>query len=238
MKAAAYMRVSTNRQNPENQEADMRALCRHLRWKNPRFFIEKASGVKDRSVWAEVLRRTTKGEFGAVVVWSIDRMGRNFYEITDAFRAFEDAGVSVASVQEPWVLDLIESPFRPALIAISASYAAFEHRRIRERIFAGLATAKRKGKKIGRPRTISGAALEMAVRLRKLNGTWTEIAAALEKAGHKHPITKKRFPRGTIAYAVNDFLASEEKKTAAGGAGNPPESATAKPAKSRKVKRA
>ncbi len=141
--AAVYLRVSTNRQNPENQAPDCRKLCVSLGWA-PKVFSEQASGTKDRAVWSEIMRRALRGEFCGVVVWSIDRMGRNFFDIQDAMRKLGDAGIPVASARESWVLELSESePLRALLVAIMGFVADVERRRTMDRIQAGLATARR-----------------------------------------------------------------------------------------------
>jgi DNA invertase Pin-like site-specific DNA recombinase len=86
-----------------------------------------------------------------LVIWAIDRFGRsmagNLADVTELDRV----GVSVVSVRESW-LDTF-GPTRPLLLAIFSWVAEQEHARIVERIDAGLATARRKGKRLGRKPT-------------------------------------------------------------------------------------
>lgn len=204
MKAAVYLRVSKSTQNPEHQRPECVALCKAEGWR-PKVFIEKESGRKDRKVWKDVVKRAVRGEFGAVVAWSVDRMGRNYYGIQDSIRDLDDAGVLVATIKEPWILMLEKSPLRSLVVAILGCMAELEGRRIRDRINAGLDTARRKGKRLGRPPVLHGPALAMAITLREETGSsWETIREELHAAGFgPDPKRKsKMFARGTVRSAV------------------------------------
>lgn len=202
--AAVYLRVSKLRQNTTNQRPECLALCKAQGWR-PRVFTETATGRKtDRRVWASVLRRATRGEFSAVVVWSVDRMGRNYFGVTDSVRMLDQADVLVATVKEPWILELEQSPMRSLVVAILGAMAELEGRRIRERIQAGLVTARAKGRRLGRPPVLTGAPLELAGELRRQGQSWNAIREALHAANYR-PDPKRRsrmFAAGTVRSAV------------------------------------
>jgi DNA invertase Pin-like site-specific DNA recombinase len=84
-----------------------------------------------------------------VVVWRLDRFGRNLRHLITAIEDLNAAGVSFVSTGEH--IDTA-SPTGRLLLGIMGSFAEFERERIRERIHAGLARARRQGQKLGRKR--------------------------------------------------------------------------------------
>ena len=206
MKAAIYIRVSTDRQHGANQETETVALCKSRGWK-PYTFAEVASGAKNRSVWQSVLARCVRGEFGAVACWALDRIGRTFYAIHDAIRILDAAGVVVATVREPWLLAGagIDSAHRALMVSQFAWAADFERRRIVERINAGLARARREGKTLGRRPALDGATAMIACDMRADGASWRDIASELHERGHR-TIRGKKITHGTVATVVTAIL--------------------------------
>jgi DNA invertase Pin-like site-specific DNA recombinase len=84
-----------------------------------------------------------------VVCWRLDRFGRNLRHLITAIEELNAAGVSFVSLGES--IDTA-SPTGRLLLGVLGSFAQFERDRIRERITAGLARAKRQGQKLGRRR--------------------------------------------------------------------------------------
>ena len=131
-------------------------------------------------------------------------MGRNYYGVTDSVRVLDQADVLVATVKEPWILELEQSPLRSLVVAILGAMAELEGRRIRERIHAGLVTARAKGHRLGRPPVLTGDALDLAIQLRDRGDSFNAIREALHAAGHR-PDPKRRtrmFAAGTVRSAV------------------------------------
>jgi len=149
MRAAVYLRVSTDRQDERNQEPECNQLAMARGWKWVTYH-EVESGAKDRPQWRKVLEDARRGEIRAVVVWSLDRVGRRMFELIGDIRELDRLGVQVVSVRESW-LDT-GGPARALLLAIFAWVAEHERERLRERTRAGLARAKAEGKTLGRPR--------------------------------------------------------------------------------------
>jgi DNA invertase Pin-like site-specific DNA recombinase len=198
-RGACYLRVSRESQDVAHQRPQVLALCRGLGF-SPVIYEEKASGRSmARPKWARIVERANAGELGAVVAWSIDRLGRNFYGIQSAFQALERAKVTIATVQEPWVFAMSSSELRPLLVAIMGWVADFQLQRMRQQIKAGLETARKRGRVIGRPRVLGGATLARAVELRERGISWSAIRSMLaaEKRG--------AFAKGTIQSAVDRY---------------------------------
>jgi putative DNA-invertase from lambdoid prophage Rac len=150
--AALYVRVSTHDQTTANQEPECMALAAARGWEvDPcHVYRETVSGVSlDRPVFDAMRAHARRRQFGAVVVWSIDRLGRNLDRIVSTVRELDAAGVIVASVQEPW-LDM-GGPARDLLLYVFAWVAEYERGRLRERTCAGIARARADGVRLGRP---------------------------------------------------------------------------------------
>jgi putative DNA-invertase from lambdoid prophage Rac len=86
-----------------------------------------------------------------IVVWRLDRWGRSLSDLTHSFEELRAIGVDFASVTEG--LDF-STPAGRAMAGMLAIFAQFEREVLRERVLAGLALAKKKGKVLGRPRTV------------------------------------------------------------------------------------
>jgi len=148
-RAAVYLRVSTEEQTLENQLADVRRVLRARGLRKVASYEEKASTTNARPQFDRMMRAAHKGEFDVLVVWALDRFGRSMVGNLQAVLDLDRCGVEVVSVNEPW-LDT-GGPVRSLLIAIFGWIAEQERARIGERTKAGIARARRKGIRIGRP---------------------------------------------------------------------------------------
>jgi len=197
MNVAIYLRVSKDdgSQDEANQEPDCRRACEGRGWADPLVFPERESGAKERPVWRQLLELAHQGKVNAVVVWSLDRVGRTMWKTIDDVRALERCGCRLVSVRESW-LDT-GGPAAPLLLAIFAWVADHERQRLVERTRAGLERARAKGVKLGRkPVEISSVMLTRAVKLRydPKRGRalpWPHVARALRREGWPpvHPKT-------------------------------------------------
>ena len=150
MKAAIYARVSTIDQTCENQLLDVRRYCEARGWTATEYVDTGISGAKDRrpaldALMADARRR----QVDTVVVWALDRFGRNLRHLITAIEELNAAGVGFISLRES--IDT-SSPTGRLLLGVMGSFAQFERERIRERIAAGLARARRQGQRLGRRR--------------------------------------------------------------------------------------
>lgn len=181
MNAAIYLRVSTDDQDVDNQEGDCVRLCQARGWEAA-IVPEVESGAKDRPRWRHVLELARTGTIRAVVIWSIDRMGRRMHELLADVRELDRLGCAVVSVRESW-LDTT-SPTRDLLLAIFAWLAEHERRRLIERTRAGLERARREGKKLGRPPLpVSSLAADRIRELRTVGWSFEGIRARLVAEG-------------------------------------------------------
>ena len=150
MRIAIYRRVSTSGQDAENQRADCERIALARGWSLFDDYEDVASGAKRRPVWDEVLEHCRRGEYQAVVVWALDRIGRSRVQVAHDLAKLFRSGVDVVSVKDAW-LDQAKGPLRDLLVQILGWVAEGERARLIERTNAGLARARAAGKTLGRP---------------------------------------------------------------------------------------
>jgi len=148
MRAAVYLRVSSDRQTIENQRAEVEQLT-HARGYEIAVYEETESAAKRRPVFDRMLADARAGRIQAVIIWALDRLHRSMQGAINDVLELDRLGVRVLSVREPW-LDT-SGPVRPLLVAIFGWVAEQERNRLIERTKAGLERAKRTGKRLGRP---------------------------------------------------------------------------------------
>ncbi|WP_145736958.1 recombinase family protein [Nitrospirillum pindoramense] len=153
-----YMRVSSenDRQSKALQRDALIAAgvdARHL-------FEDKASGARDdRPGLKSCLDFLKSGD--TLVVWKLDRLGRSLPHLLDVVAGLRDAGVAFRSLTEG-IMDT-NTPHGELLFHIFGALAQYERALTRERIQAGIVSARRRGRHGGRPRAIEPEKLEAVV---------------------------------------------------------------------------
>jgi DNA invertase Pin-like site-specific DNA recombinase len=139
-----YARVSTADQKLDLQrDALTSAGCGQI-------FTDTASGAKTaRPGLVAALHACRAGD--TLVVWKLDRLGRSLPHLVETVRELVARGVGFQSLQES--LDTTTSGGK-LIFHIFASLAEFERDLIRERTQAGLAAARARGRKGGRPKGV------------------------------------------------------------------------------------
>lgn len=188
---AIYARVSTlNAQNPEMQLAEIREYAARRDWTIAGEYVDLGiSGSKEsRPELNRMLQDAHRRRFDAVVCWKLDRLGRSLKHLVTTIEDLAAYGVSFISLRDN--LDL-STPSGRLMMHIIGAMAEFERELIRERVTAGIHAAKRRGVRIGRPRTYVSAMKVQAMRdegipwraIAKRLGVGTGTACrALEKA--------------------------------------------------------
>ena len=149
-RAAIYARVSTLDQEPENQLAELRHYVAARGWTAVEFVDRGVSGSRDRRPALDaVLMDIKRRRFDVLVCWRLDRLGRSLKHLVTLLDELQVLGVAFVSLQEG--IDAT-TPAGKLQMHILAAIAEFERARISERVVAGLARARRQGKKLGRPR--------------------------------------------------------------------------------------
>ncbi len=151
-KAAVYLRVSTNDQNPDNQLSSIKVWCESRDYNLVEIYRETESAWKagHQRELARLLDNARKRKFDTVLVWALDRLSREGpLAILSLVNRLKICGVRVLSYQESWT----EAPgeLGELLFAIAGWVARMESQRRSERTKAGLARLVAQGKKLGRP---------------------------------------------------------------------------------------
>jgi DNA invertase Pin-like site-specific DNA recombinase len=150
MHAAIYARVSTTDQTCENQLLELRRYCAARGWAVAEYVDTGVSGAKERRpALDQLMTDARQRRIDAIVVWRLDRFGRNLRHRVTTIEELAAAGVAFVSMGES--IDT-SSPTRRLMRGIFGSFAQFERERIEERIHAGLQRARTQGKRLGRPR--------------------------------------------------------------------------------------
>lgn len=154
LRAAIYARVSTSDQTCENQLLEVNRYTAARGWTAAEYVDRGISGAKDRrpaldSLLADARRR----RFDVLVVWRLDRLGRNLKHLVTLLEEMQALGIAFVSLAEG--IDAT-TPAGKLQMHILAAIAEFERARIAERVRAGLARARAQGQRLGRrPHRIS-----------------------------------------------------------------------------------
>lgn len=177
MNTALYARVSTSSQSPEMQLEDLRRYAASRGFKVIREYVDPGvSGAKERRLELDKLMAAARRrEFDTVLVWRFDRFARSVRHLVMALEEFDHLGIAFLSLQE--ALDTA-SPMGRAMFTVIAALAELERNLIVERVKSGLANARRRGKRLGRPP--ADLDLESARQLLAQGKSYTQVARELK----------------------------------------------------------
>ena len=147
-----YIRVSTREQNEDRQLIALREMA----VPETNLFIDKQSG-KDfqRPQYKKLVRKLKKDDL--LYIKSIDRLGRNYEEIQNQWRILtKDKGVDIVVLDMPLLdtrrgKDLMGTFLSDIVLQVLSFVAENERTNIRQRQAEGIAAAKARGVRFGRP---------------------------------------------------------------------------------------
>ena len=192
MRIAIYARVSTldKGQDPENQLRELRAWCAHAGHTISREYVERESGRKGadkRKQFAALFEDAAKRKFDLVVFWALDRFSREgMAQTIGHLQRLTSYGVTFRSYTEQH-LSTDNELVRNIPLALLSSLAKVEAQKISDRTRAGMARAKAKGIKIGRPKL--GIELRQKIAQRAAKGE-TPYAIAKSLGIDRHTAAK------------------------------------------------
>ena len=151
-----YARVSTNDQNLDLQtDALKKAGCKKI------FSDRGVSGVKTaRPGLDKALDQIRKGDI--LVIWKLDRLGRSLSHLLSIIEDLKQKGVDFASVQDGFDTSTASGKM---VFSVIGAMAEYERNLIRERTMAGLAAARSRGRKGGRPKQLNEGQVKVAIAL-------------------------------------------------------------------------
>jgi len=177
VRAALYARVSTHAgQDPEMQLLELRDYCHRRAWESAGEYVDiGVSGSRERRPRLDqLLADCRRRRIDAVVVYRYDRFARSLRQLVNALSEFDALGIQFVSLHEG--VDT-STPNGRLVFGIFASLAEFERQLIRERVRSGLAAARARGARLGRPRRYVDASRVSDLRAR--GQSWREIGREL-----------------------------------------------------------
>src|SRR3984893_17144654 len=147
-----YLRVSTGEQTVENQRAVLREACERRGWTVVEEFVDHGiSGAKGRDKRPgldKLLKAVPRRKIDVVAAWSVDRLGRSLQDLLGFLGELNGAGVDLYLDRQ--AVDTT-TPAGRALFQMLGVFAEFERAIIVDRVVAGMARARVKGTKSGKP---------------------------------------------------------------------------------------
>ena len=149
MKIALYCRVSTLLQfekgnSIDEQKKRLQAYCESRGWENFEFFVDAGySGSNmERPALQELIQRIT--EFDTVLVYKLDRLGRNQREILYLIEdVFGKNNVNFNSITENFDTS---TPVGKLMLSMMGAFAELERQQINERMMMGRIASAEKGR--------------------------------------------------------------------------------------------
>lgn len=195
MNVTGYVRVSTDDQGRNGygldaQRSAIRAECDRRGWTLLRIEDDVRSGgtMKRRPGLGRAIASCDNNEAQALVAAKVDRLSRSVHDF---------AGLVERAHAGRWnlvILDLgvdLSTPMGEAMASVASTFAQLERRLISARTREGLAVARKRGVKLGRPVTaLSTESLQRARALRDAGLTFAAIADDLNAGPHRSALGK------------------------------------------------
>ena len=185
-----YVRVSTREQNEDRQLIALREGG--VSDKN--IFMDKQSGKDfERPQYKKLLRKMKKDDL--LYIKSIDRLGRNYSEILEQWRILtKEKGIDIVVLDMPLLdmrngKDLMGTFIADLVLQILSFVAQSERENIRRRQAEGIAAAKKRGVRFGRPRA------EVPEDFAAIVQEWKKGCITIDEALQKSQISKSTFYR-------------------------------------------
>ena len=152
-RAGIYLRVSSRDQSHDSQRQVLLDYVKARGWTLAGEFTDTVVGVARQRPGLDALNAAVhKRQLDVVVVFRFDRFARSLAHLVLALEAFNAAGVGFVSVNDP--VDTT-TPTGKAMFAIIGAFAELERSILSERVQAGMAAARARGTKVGRPAALS-----------------------------------------------------------------------------------
>ena len=180
MDVAIYARVSTASQTVENQLIELRDAAKRLGWTVTHEDIDEgisgSKGRSDRPGFDRIFELVDQKAVGAVMAWSVDRIGRSLQDLVALMKELQRNSVELYCHQQSINT---ATPAGRMTFSIFGALGEYERSLIIERIHAGIARAKAEGVRFGRPRVYGDEVRERVIELRRTGMRMRDIAREL-----------------------------------------------------------
>jgi DNA invertase Pin-like site-specific DNA recombinase len=146
-----YARISTDGQSIDSQLLELRGYCDRRSWTNIEEITDTTSGAKvSRKGLDRLMALVRRGKVDIVVTYKLDRVGRSLSHLAQIVDEFATHKVGLV-IPSQGIDTTTKNAVAQAQLGMLAVFAEFERSMIVERVHAGLAAAKARGVKLGRP---------------------------------------------------------------------------------------
>lgn len=179
LRVAVYLRVSTDNQVHDSQEKELQEYCIRRGWTNVEWYRDTASGTKhDRQGLNDLMQNVRRGRVDTVLAYKLDRLGRSLGHLAQIIAELQTHRVALVCPSQG-IDTSNNNPAAHLQLNILAAVAQFEKELITERVNAGLAAAKARGVKMGRPGT-PDTRKQQVIELRQQGVTARQISEKLK----------------------------------------------------------
>lgn len=156
-----YLRVSTADQRHDSQEDELVRYCALRGWANSKTYRDTISGAaSSRPSLDELIRDARSGKVERIVVFKLDRLGRSLTHLALILDELNRLNVPLICTSQG-IDTSTDCPTGRLQLGVLMAVAEFERGLIRERVKAGLASAKCRGVRLGRPAKLQARADEV-----------------------------------------------------------------------------
>jgi len=175
-----YLRVSKDEQSTESQWLALTEVAQRRGWAVVEAYedagVSGAEGRDKRPAFDRLLRDATQGRYDVLLAWSVDRLGRSLQHLVAFLGDLRACGVDLYVHQQQ--LDT-STPSGRMMFQLCGVFAEFERELIRARVSAGIARARARGKRLGRPR----ASAKLEERIRQLRSEGRGLGSIARELG-------------------------------------------------------
>ena len=183
MRVAIFVRVSTQHQTTENQLLELYEICERNDWTVVEEYNETVSGTKgqkDRHELNRLLIDASRKKFEKVVVWSVDRLGRNMKHLVSVLNQLKDLDIDLYSYKQG--IDT-STTMGQSFFYMVGIFSELENNMRKERQIIGIKRALEQGVKFGRKDVVDEDIEYQILKLRQSGASYRKIA---DKVGISH----------------------------------------------------
>ncbi len=180
MNVAIYVRVSTQQQTTENQLLELHEVCERNNWNIVETYNETVSGTKgqsDRSELNRMMIDASRRKFDKVVVWSVDRLGRNMKHLVTVLTQLKDLDINLFAYKQG--IDT-STTMGQSFFYMVGIFSELENNMRKERQVIGIKRALDNGAKFGRKSKLNDKTVSEITSLREKGQSMRKIAKELK----------------------------------------------------------
>jgi DNA invertase Pin-like site-specific DNA recombinase len=175
VRTAIYCRVSTQEQKTDLQRDELIEFVEGRGWSIFKIYEDKATGTNSNRVeLQQLLKDARQRKFDVVCVWKLDRFFRSLKELLTTIAELQSLRIEFVALKDQ--IDLT-TPAGRLLLQILGSLSEFSASLTKERVLSGLAAARRRGVRLGRPPEIDDVKVHA---LRAKGMSYSQISSELK----------------------------------------------------------